>query len=75
MNQHPGPVGYVSRIGTSSGPCADCSHADCREQRAIARSACRHCQKAIGYDRSFRPDSEDGSRHRHVECGVPPEEP
>ncbi len=59
-------VGYIHRPGTSPGPCeTDCRHADCREQRREARSHCRICQHAIGFDRSFYRDP---SGPRHAGC-------
>lgn len=38
---------------SASAPCKRCEHTDCRATRAMAQTACRLCDKPIGYETRF----------------------
>ena len=47
-------AGRLPEPGTEHGPCAEiCKHLDCAESKRQAESACRICEKPIGYERGF----------------------
>lgn len=47
-------AGIFQAPGTKVGPCkTSCQHRDCKQTKAEAASACRFCQKPIGYGVGF----------------------
>lgn len=47
-------VGILQKPGTKLGPCKKaCKHRDCAQTRADAATACRFCNKPIGYGETF----------------------
>lgn len=64
-----GSAGVVDPVGTATGPCADCAHAYCMTERALAETPCLTCHAPIGYGRRFTTDA-FGDR-RHEQCVAP----
>lgn len=67
--------GMLPEPGSDNGPCEDihCGHKDCQATRTMARSACRICDKPIGYmtpfyDESRRQDTNKGLVLAHASC-------
>lgn len=66
-------AGRLPAPGTEYGPCADaCAHRDCASTRKQAESACRFCDRPIGYEVRFYVDPEHeeqpGRRYVHARC-------
>ena len=55
----------LAAIGTSGGPCANCTHIECIAARQIAVERCRICRSPIGFQNPFytEPDSKI-----HADC-------
>lgn len=56
----------LTRPGEKHGPCQQCQHHECAEQRELAASACHCCQDLIGFHRAYCFDA-DG-RPVHYAC-------
>ena len=47
-------AGRLPKPGSKYGPCVRaCKHIDCRETRNTAATACRFCDRPIGYDTAY----------------------
>jgi len=63
----------IEKPGVGSGPCLECKHEDCAENRELAEAPCAICNKPLGYNvRFFRDNNNDGKglRNTHMVCRV-----
>ncbi len=63
----------IEKPGGGMGPCLECKHEDCAENRELAASPCAICAKPLGYDTRFfsDPASAVGTyRNTHMVCRV-----
>lgn len=65
----------IESPGVGMGPCLECKHEDCAENRRDAAKPCAICAKPIGYDTKFFMDPIEGERPgvwrlTHMVCRV-----
>jgi len=56
----------LTRPGEKHGPCEQCRHDECAEQRELASTVCHCCQDLIGFHRAFCFDAD--RRPVHFAC-------
>lgn len=56
----------LTRPGEKHGPCEQCRHDQCAEQRELASTVCHCCQDLIGFHRAFCFDAD--RRPVHFAC-------
>lgn len=63
----------IDRPGVGNGPCEECEHTDCAEQRADSERPCAICEKPIGYGVRYFMDATGAPgkwRWTHMICRV-----